>query len=104
MKIHIQSLGLASALAVLHLSAAMGSPVTANDITGKKICWDNGNISTFNPGGHYSSPVVGEGTWAVTASGVALYTAGFNGILDIDKQPGGIFKSQREGGVGRYCR
>jgi hypothetical protein len=36
--------------------------------------------------------------------GVALQTAGFHGLLDIDKQPDGTFKSQRESGTGKYCK
>ena len=61
---HIQSFLAASVLALTLVPSASASPVTTKDISGKKICWDNGNISTFSPGGQYSSPVVGDGFWS----------------------------------------
>jgi len=85
-------------------SSATANPVTAKDLAGKKICWSNGNVSTFGAGGKYSSPIVGEGTWTMTSVGVQLRTTGFVGILDIDKQPDGTFKSILEKSNGSYCR
>ena len=104
MQKEILSIGLGFVLAICLLGSASASPVTAKDLVGKKICWDNGNVSTFGAGGKYSSPVVGQGTWSIGTGGVALQTAGFNGLLDIDKQPDGTFKSQRESGTGKYCK
>jgi hypothetical protein len=97
-------LGLACVFALALPSSAMASPVTKKDISGKKICWANNNISTFRPGGHYSSPLAGEGTWSMAPGGVALNTPIFVGLLDIDKQPDGTFNSAREGGIGKYCK
>jgi len=66
-------------------SFAFASPVTAKDLSGRKICWDYGNISTFGPGGKYSSPLVGDGTWSVTSVGIQISTPHFVGIMDIDR-------------------
>ncbi len=104
MQKHISSLGLASVLSLALYSSATANPVTAKDLSGKKICWSNGNISTFSSGGKYSSPIVGEGTWSMTSIGIQLRTTGFVGILDIDKQPDGTFKSTLEKSVGNYCK
>ncbi len=100
----MSSLGLASVLSLALYSSAIANPVTAKDLIGKKICWSNGNVSTFGPGGKYSSPIVGEGTWAVTSIGIQLRTTGFVGILDIDKQSDGTFKSALEKSNGSYCK
>ena len=104
MRRYKQSLGLAFILAVALSSSASASPVTMKDLSGKKICWPNSNISTFGPGGHYSSPMIGQGTWSIASGGVALNTPMYNGLLDIDKQPDGTFNSLREGGIGKYCK
>ncbi len=85
-------------------SSAFASPVTAKDLSGRKICWDYGNVSTFGPGGKYSSPLVGDGTWSVTSIGIQIATPHFTGIMDIDKQPDGTFTSRLEKGSGKYCK
>ena len=92
--------GLAFAAA---LPSAMAAPATAADLEGKKICWDSGNISSFMPGGKYSSPAIGDGTWSLTAQGVEIHTSYLSAILDIDKLPNGTFKSNLEKSAGRYC-
>jgi hypothetical protein len=90
--------------ALLITSAAMASQVTIKDLSGKKICWDYGNVSTFGPGGKYSSPLVGDGTWSVTSVGIQISTPHFTGIMDIDKQSDGTFSSRLEKGSGHYCK
>jgi hypothetical protein len=85
-------------------SSALANPVTAKDLTGRKICWDYGNVSSFGPGGKYSSPLVGNGTWSVTSIGIQISTPQFTGIMDIDKQPDGTFQSRLEKGGGKYCK
>jgi hypothetical protein len=92
-----------SALASALFSPARAEPATEADLSGKKICWSNGNISSFLPDGKYSSPVIGDGTWTWTAKGVELHTPMLGAILDVDKQPDGTFKSKLEGAVGKYC-
>jgi hypothetical protein len=64
-----------STLASVLLSPATAAPATAADLEGRKICWESGNISSFMPGGKYSSPAIGEGTWSMTAQGVELHTS-----------------------------
>ena len=85
-------------------SSAIASPVTAKDLSGRKICWDYGNVSTFARGGNYSSPLVGDGTWSISSVGVQISTPHFTGIMDIDKQPDGTFLSRLEKGSGKYCK
>jgi hypothetical protein len=85
-------------------TAAMANPVTIKDLVGKKICWDYGNVSTFGPGGKYSSPLVGDGTWALATGGIHIATDHFNGVMDITKQPDGTFSSNLEKGSGKYCK
>ena len=97
------SLATGSTLASVMLSPAMATPATAADLEGRKICWDSGNISSFMPGGKYSSPVIGDGTWSMTAHGVELHTPALSAILDIDKLPDGTFKSKLENAAGKYC-
>jgi hypothetical protein len=104
MQKHILLVALGFVLALTPAAPASASPVSAKDLVGKKICWPNGNVSTFGAGGKYSSPMVGEGTWSMYPGGVTLQTAKFNGVLDIDKQPDGTFMSNREGGIGKYCK
>jgi hypothetical protein len=97
------SLVAGSALASIFLSAAMATPVTLADVDGRKICWSNGNISSFIAGGKYSSPIIGDGTWSMTAHGVELHTPALGAILDIDKLPDGTFQSKLENATGKYC-
>ena len=97
------SLAAGSALASTLVSSAVATPVTLADVEGKKICWSNGNISSFIAGGKYSSPVIGDGTWSMASNGVALQTPALSAILDIDKLPDGTFKSKLENATGKYC-
>jgi hypothetical protein len=73
----VLSMALGSGFAVAAFAPASASPVNAKDLVGKKICWPNGNVSTFGAGGKYSSPMVGEGSWSMYPGGVALQTAKF---------------------------
>jgi hypothetical protein len=59
-------------------SSAFASPVTAKDLSGRKICWDYGNVSAFGRGGKYSSSLVGDGTWSVTSAGIQIAHAAFH--------------------------
>ena len=47
----------------------MADPVTTADLTGKKICWDDGSIETYAAGGSFSTNTGGTGTWVVTDAG-----------------------------------
>ena len=100
----VLSLAAGSALGSILSSAAMAEQATAADLEGRKICWDNGNTSSFLPDGKYSSPVIGDGTWSWTAKGVEIHTPDMSVILDVDKLPDGTFKSNVEHSAGKYCK
>jgi hypothetical protein len=57
---------------LLLLSPAIARPVTSADLSGKKICWNTGDVENYYAGGKYSSPSWGDGTWVVTAAGVEI--------------------------------
>ena len=102
----VRSLLLVSVFALALSQSATASQVTANDLAGKKICFDSGLTATFAQNGEYKSGKLpgGVGTWAVTTGGVSVYSSSWNGFVDIDKLPNGAFKSGHFGGVGRYCK
>ena len=81
-----------------------GRPVAANDLVGKKICWDNGNVGSYLAGGKYSSTMAGTGTWRATAVGIELHAEHYSGYQDVDKRPDGTFYSGLEHGAGHYCK
>jgi hypothetical protein len=87
-------------------SPATASQVTKQDLSGKKICWDSGLISTYAPGGEYTSGKLpgGVGTWAIATGGTSIYSSSWSGFVDIDKLSNGTFKSAHFGGVGKYCK
>jgi len=99
----ILALATGSVLASTVFSPAMAELATAADLTGKTICWSNGNKSSFLPDGKYSSPFIGDGTWAWTVKGVEIHTPMMGVVLDVDKQPDGTFKSKIENATGKYC-
>jgi hypothetical protein len=101
-QLSLVAIGLGAAFALP--SSAYASPVTAKELSGRKICWDYGNVSTFGPRGKYSSPLVGDGTWFVTNIGIQISTPHFAGVMDIDKQPDGTFNSRLEKGSGKFCK
>jgi hypothetical protein len=67
--------------------------VTSADLSGKKICWSSGIISTYGAGGKFSSNRSGEGTWSVTAAGVEVNASNGSGHSNIEKMPDGSFKA-----------
>jgi hypothetical protein len=104
MRNYLSPIGTASVLFLAFVSTAMAKPATDADLKGKKICWSNGNISSFLSGGKYSSPLIGDGTWSVTANGVEIHAQRWSGMLDVDKLPDGTFQSGVEKSVGKYCK
>jgi len=83
-----------------------GRAVTANDISGKKICWDNGYWDKYaangqhfwglgatdqtTPGGHY--------TWTITEPGVIRTGSKYR---QTEVLPDGNFQVSR---IGRHCQ
>jgi hypothetical protein len=102
------SLAAGAALASALLSPAMAKLATTADLSGRKICWGNGDTMTFSPGGKFSSTQYGDGTWAVTAVGVQLHAAHIHFTQwDIEKLPDGTF-TRTDGyadseATGKYC-
>jgi hypothetical protein len=63
---------------------ALARPVTAADLSGRKICWNDGDKQSYLPGGKFSSTRWGKGTWRVTAHGVQIHAdPGGGGLADI---------------------
>ena len=91
-------------------SSAIAAPVTDADLSGKKFCWNDGGTETYYAGGRYSSSNDGEGTWTVTANGVAISTNQITGLADMQKLADGTFSAtwlvdgKPETWTGRYCQ
>ena len=47
-----------------------GRPVAAGDISGKKICWNNGNEVFYMANGHFTSWGGDHGTWSIPEPGL----------------------------------
>jgi hypothetical protein len=102
------SLSAATVLSFAFCSGAPAAAVSATDLSGKKICWDNGSASSYGSGGHYSNNVSGEGTWAMTAGGVAIHTERYDYVAVMQKLPNGSFRAEiAAAGMtlnGKYCK
>lgn len=99
-------LGAASLLSLV--SVAQAAPVTAADLSGKSICWDNGSASAHRHGGKYSNNMNGEGTWSMTAGGVHIHTDRYDYVATIQKLPDGTFTAVIPAAgitsTGKYCK
>jgi hypothetical protein len=72
------------AMAAIFPLDALARPVTVADLSGKTICWNDGDKQSYSPGGKFSSTRWGNGTWRVTAHGVQIHAnPGGNGLIDI---------------------
>jgi hypothetical protein len=94
----------------LLLSAAIARPVTSADLSGKKICWNDGNIDTYFPGGKISSRKGGDGNWRVTTIGLQVSGAYGSFVHDMQILPDGTFTDDIDCGcsrvyhwIGHYC-
>jgi hypothetical protein len=98
--------GLASLSAFALFSPVTASQITTQDLSGKKICWSSGLVSTYESDGKYlSGRLQGVvGTWSITTGGTAIYGSSWSGFVDIDKLAPGKFKSDHFGGTGTYCK
>jgi hypothetical protein len=74
----ILSLAAAAALAFASSSPTVAKLATAADLTGKKFVGAMGTSAL--PGGKYSSPLIGDGTWAATANGVEIHAQKWSGM------------------------
>jgi len=103
----VPSFGAASALALAVVTAAPAAPVNSADLSGKRICWDNGSISSYGPGGKYSNNMSGDGTWSLTAHGLHIHTDHYDYVANVQKLPDGTFHAEVAGASiktnGKYC-
>jgi hypothetical protein len=67
------------------LSPSSATAATKADVEGKTMCWGGNNQTSFHSGGKLTSSVAGEGTWAVSKSGVAVKLPGgpYSGVIRI---------------------
>jgi hypothetical protein len=99
------------ALALSLPPSAMAKPATAADLSGKTICYDNGERETYMPGGKYVGARHGSGTWSISAGGVEIHAQSWSGIHNVEKLPDGTFTYSAplgNGGIisspGKYCK
>jgi hypothetical protein len=108
MQKHLSLLGAAVLFSLALLSPVSASPVTAADLSGKKICWNNGSASVYGRGGKYSNNLSGEGSWSVTGAGVHVHTDRYDYVAAIQKLPDGSFEAVIIGAgiksTGTYCK
>jgi hypothetical protein len=72
MRNRTSTLGLAFALSLGFVCCAVARPVTTEDLAGRTFCWDNGETSTYLPGGKYENSLHGSGAWKVTSKGLEI--------------------------------
>jgi hypothetical protein len=105
----ISSAGLVCS-ALLSSIPALAKPVTASDLTGKTICWSNGDKETYAPGGKFVSKSAGGGAWRLMTDGVvAIQGKTWDWTSSIEKNADGSFDRKSSGSgwsntsSGRYC-
>jgi hypothetical protein len=107
MQRYLSPLGAAWVVALAFCSAALAAPATSADLSGKKICWNNGSVSSYGHGGKYSNNMSGEGTWAVSGGGVHIHTDRYDYLAHVQKLPDGTFQASIVGTdvktTGKYC-
>jgi hypothetical protein len=81
------------------LAVSDGRPVTAEDITGKKICWDSGHWSFYESDGDFSNDQGNRHHWSVPEPGVIKTGHSYR---QTEVQADGQLHSQRF--VGRRAR
>ena len=101
---YLSPIGSAVAIFLVFTPPASAAQATTADLSGKKICWENGLVSTYFPGGKYYSTIAGNGTWRVTSIGIEVHAEHWSGYFDADKKPDGTFYSGTERANGKYCK
>jgi hypothetical protein len=100
--------GIAAAFSIALVSAAPAAPVSAADLSGRSICWDNGSVSSYAAGGNYSNNMSGHGTWSMTAGGVHIHTDRYDYVASMQKSPDGTFRAEVAAAniktTGKYCK
>jgi hypothetical protein len=95
-------------------SQATAASATAADLQGKKICWSDGDVTTYGPGAKYTSTRDGAGTWSLGAAGLEIKAANWTYAASLEKQADGSFVEHYVGMgttgpgnftfTGRYCK
>ena len=86
---------------------AIARPVTAADLSGRSVCWSNGDKETYSPGGKYRSSAYGPGAWQFISAGVvAVQAQSTQWSSAIEKLPDGSLHATASSGqwTGRYCK
>lgn len=108
MRRHLLTAGAAAVLSLAALSPALAAPVTAADLAGRRICWDNGSVSSYGPGGRYSNNMSGDGTWSLTGAGLHIHTDRYDYVAHVQKLPDGSFHAEVAAAnintSGKYCK
>jgi len=108
MQKYLSPLSVASVLSVALYSAALAAPVTSADLSGKKICWNNGSVSSYGSGGKYSNNMTGDGTWSMTGGGVHVHTERYDYVATMQKSADGSFQANIAAAhiksTGKYCQ
>jgi hypothetical protein len=90
---------------VAYSAVALADPVKSADLTGKKICWSDGD-ATYGKNGSFDSGGCGHGTWSLAGDRVDIRSAtcGFSFTITKDK---GTFHALGANGYeawGKYCK
>jgi hypothetical protein len=89
---------------------ALAGPVSDTDLRGKKICWSNGYIGSYNKDGSFDGNRSGHGTWRLAGDVLTVNGDHGSGASNISKD-GSTFHTTRRGSKsgqdietwGSYC-
>ena len=73
-------------------AAEEGRPVTAADLSGKTLCWNDGVVTTYYPDGRLSDNRGLHTIWSVPEPGLVKYRYGISNMVVL---PDGRFKTRR---------
>lgn len=104
MRSPLTPLGLAFAFFLVSVCSAMARPATTEDLAGRKICWDNGETSTYVSGGKWENSRHASGTWRVTSAGVEIRSDTFGGTLRVEMQDDGTILDATYNIAGKFCK
>ncbi len=108
MQRYLSGLGIAAAFSVALFSAAYAAGVTSADLSGKKICWGGGSVSSYGPGGKYSNNLTGDGTWSLSGGRLHIHTNRYDYVATVQKAPDGTFQADIATAniktTGKYCQ
>jgi hypothetical protein len=90
--------------------SALATPVTYVDLSGKKLCQDDGGNEKYRTDRKYFSSRDGTGTWLVASTGVQINSNQIKGLAGMQILPDGTFAStwmfdgKPKAWVGHYCQ